>query len=72
MVFGNATNHYLLWGHEAADHEERLWSQSKKTEVEPIHPGFQSTVCKMGILFALPNTIVQIKRRDYIKALCKV
>lgn len=54
------------------DHEEGLWSLSEKTEVEPIHPAFQSTICKMGILFALPTTIVQIKRRDYIKALCKV
>lgn len=58
------------WGSKMMKNDH--WSQSENNEVLPIHPAFQVTICKMGICSALPTSIVQIKKRDYIKSLYKV
>lgn len=48
------------------DDDARHGSQSKEMGFVPIYTTFQGTICKMGLLSALPTTIVQIIRREII------
>lgn len=67
LVFGNTASNYLHWDCEAARWGGVNKSCSEKTEILPVTPSVLKTE-----LSSLATSLVWVKRRDYIKTLCKI